>query len=97
MSTHTYVQVGDRRMAVSNLDKVLYPASDFTKAQVLDYYVRIAPLLLPHLSGRALTLKRYPHGVTGQFFYEKRCPSHRPDWVTTAPIYDTRNHQAINF
>jgi bifunctional non-homologous end joining protein LigD len=75
------VQVGERRLSLSNLDKVMYPAVGFTKGQVIDYYTRIAPALLPHLRDRPLTMKRYPDGVDGQFFYEKRTPSHAPDWV----------------
>jgi bifunctional non-homologous end joining protein LigD len=75
------VQVEGRRLSLSNLDKVMYPAVGFTKGQVIDYYTRIAPALLPHLRDRPLTMKRYPDGVEGQFFYEKRTPSHTPDWV----------------
>jgi bifunctional non-homologous end joining protein LigD len=75
------VQVQGRRLSLSNLDKVMYPAVGFTKGQVIDYYTRIAPALLPHLRDRPLTMKRYPDGVEGQFFYEKRTPSHTPDWV----------------
>ena len=73
--------IGGRTVRLSNLDKVLYPEAGFTKGQVIDYYTRIAPAVLPHLRGRPLTLKRYPNGVDGQFFYEKQCPGHRPDWV----------------
>jgi bifunctional non-homologous end joining protein LigD len=75
------VQVDGRRLSLSNLDKVLYPEAGFTKGQVIDYYTRIAPVLLPHLRDRPLTMKRYPDGVEGQFFYEKRIPSHAPEWV----------------
>ena len=75
-----------RTLSLSNLDKVMYPEVGFTKGQVIDYYTRVAPVLLPHLRGHPLTMKRYPNGVEGQFFYEKQCPSHRPDWVSTAPI-----------
>jgi bifunctional non-homologous end joining protein LigD len=75
------VDVEGRRLSLSNLDKVLYPAVGFTKGQVIDYYTRIAPAVLPHLRDRPLTLKRYPNGVEGQYFYEKRCPSHAPEWV----------------
>ena len=78
------VQVGGRTLSLSNLEKVLYPKTGFTKSQVIDYYVRIAPVLLPHLEGRPLTFKRYPDGVEGGHFYEKNCPSHRPKWVPTA-------------
>jgi bifunctional non-homologous end joining protein LigD len=75
------VEVEGRRLSLSNLDKVLYPAVGFTKGQVIDYYTRIAPALLPHLRDRPLTLKRYPNGVDAGHFYEKRCPSHAPEWV----------------
>jgi bifunctional non-homologous end joining protein LigD len=80
-SRRVEVQVEERRLSLSNLDKVMYPAVGFTKGQVIDYYTRIAPALLPHLRDRPLTMKRYPDGVEGQFFYEKRTPSHAPDWV----------------
>ena len=80
------VDVLGRTLSLSNLDKVLYPAAGFTKGQVIDYYTRVAPYVLPHLEGRALTLKRYPNGVDGQFFYEKNAPSHRPEWVRTATV-----------
>ncbi len=75
------VTVEERRLSLSNLDKVMYPEVGFTKGQVIDYYTRIASVLLPHLRDRPLTLKRYPNGVDGGHFYEKRCPSHAPDWV----------------
>jgi bifunctional non-homologous end joining protein LigD len=80
------VEVEGRRLSLSNLDKVMYPASGFTKGQLIDYYTRVAPVLLPHLRDRPLTLKRYPNGVEGQYFYEKQCPSHRPDWVRSEPV-----------
>jgi bifunctional non-homologous end joining protein LigD len=75
------VEVQGRRLSLSNLDKVMYPAVGFTKGQVIDYYTRVSSVLLPHLRDRPLTMKRYPNGVEGEFFYEKRCPSHAPDWV----------------
>jgi bifunctional non-homologous end joining protein LigD len=75
---------------------VLYP-SGFTKGEVIDYYVRVAPALLPHLRGRPLTLKRYPNGSDAGHFYEKRCPEHRPDWVNTAPVWSSREKGEINF
>ena len=80
-STRVEVEVEGRRLSLSNLDKVLYPRSGFAKGQVIDYYSRVAPAVLPHLRDRPLTLKRYPNGVEGQYFYEKNCPSHAPDWV----------------
>ncbi len=79
-------EVGGRQVKLSNLDKVLYPEAGFAKRDVIDYCARVAPYVLPHLEGRALTLKRYPNGVDAQFFYEKNAPSHRPDWVETARV-----------
>lgn len=80
------IDSGGTRLVLSNLEKVLYSGCGFTKAHVLDYYRRMAPFILPHLRGRALTLKRYPEGVDNQFFFEKRCPQHRPPWVETAVV-----------
>lgn len=80
------LEVGGTKVGVSNLDKVLYPQAAFTKGQVIDYYVRVSPVLLPHLTKRPITLKRYPDGVEGFFFYEKRCPAHRPEWVRTTRV-----------
>ena len=80
------VDVEGRRLKLSNLDKVLYPATGFAKGQVIDYYSRVAPAVLAHLQGRALTLKRYPNGVEGKYFYEKQKPSHAPEWVRSATI-----------
>ncbi|MDQ3604129.1 MAG: non-homologous end-joining DNA ligase [Actinomycetota bacterium] len=80
------VEVEGRRLRLTNLDKVLYPETGFTKGQVLDYYTRAAPWLLPHLQGRALTLKRYPNGVESGHFYEKQKPSHAPEWVRSEAI-----------
>ena len=77
------VQVDGRRLSVSNLDKVMYPLVGFTKAQVIDYYVRVAQVMLAHIGDRGVTLRRWPDGVTGESFFEKRCPRHRPDWVPT--------------
>jgi bifunctional non-homologous end joining protein LigD len=78
--------VDGRTLRLSNFDKVLYPKAGFTKGDMIDYYTRVAPALLPHLRDRPLTLKRYPNGVEGQYFYEKNCPSHRPEWVRTEGI-----------
>ncbi|HLO27204.1 MAG TPA: non-homologous end-joining DNA ligase, partial [Geobacteraceae bacterium] len=80
------VEIAGRRLSLSNLDKDLYPSYGFTKAHVLEYYSRIAAFILPHLKDRALTLKRHPEGVEKPFFFEKRCPLHRPGWVTTAEL-----------
>jgi len=91
------LSVDGREVPVSNLDKIYYPEPGFTKAQVIDYYSRISPVLMPHLRDRPLTLKRYPDGVTGKFFYEKRCPPYRPDWVQTAPVWSEANKEKINY
>ncbi|HEV7863885.1 MAG TPA: non-homologous end-joining DNA ligase [Acidimicrobiia bacterium] len=93
----TLVEIGGKQLKLSNLEKVLYPDAGFTKGQVIDYYSRIAPALLPHLRGRPLTLKRYPNGVDSGYFYEKQCPSHRPDWVQVAPVWSGHNRRVINF
>jgi bifunctional non-homologous end joining protein LigD len=85
------VEVEGRHLSLGNLDKVLYPEAGFTKAEVIDYYLRVAPALVPHLAGRALTLRRWPDGVDGQGFFEKRCPKHRPDWMPVAPGPGDRN------
>ena len=82
----TIVEMAGRRLPLSNLEKDLYPSYGFTKAQILEYYRGIAQFVLPHLKDRALTLKRYPEGVEKEFFFEKRCPSHRPVWVKTSEI-----------
>jgi bifunctional non-homologous end joining protein LigD len=97
MSTPTIVEVQGRKLKLTNLEKVLYPASGFTKGQVVDFYVRIAPVLVPHLAGRALTMKRYPEGVDHEYFFEKNAPMHRPDWVKTAPIWSESNHRTVHF
>jgi bifunctional non-homologous end joining protein LigD len=80
------VRVGGRTLKVTNLDKVLYPQAGFTKRDYVEYLVHVAPAMLAHLEGRPLTRKRYPDGVDGKSFFEKQCPSHRPEWVATAPI-----------
>lgn len=92
------MQIDSRTLSLSNLDKPMYPEARFTKGHVIDYYTRIAPALLPHLRDRPLTLKRYPDGVQGPHFYEKQCPSHRPDWVETTVVGSSRARDGrINF
>ena len=91
------VEIDGRVLSLSNLDKVMYPRAGFTKGQVVEYYTRVAPAVLPHLRGRPLTLKRYPDGVEGPFFYEKQSPSHRPEWVRTAAIWSRHNARTIDF
>ena len=93
------VEVEGRQLALSNLDKVLYPEG-FTKGQVLDYYTRIAPVLLPHLADRPLTLKRWPDGVQGHSFFEKNAPSYRPEWLRTETLPSpgsTKKRESIDY
>src|SRR6186997_1511564 len=97
MSKKAELIVDDRKLQVSNLDKVLYPKAGFTKGQVIDYYIRIAPVLLPHLKDRPLTMKRYPNGVDQPFFYEKNCPAHRPSWVKTARVWSEGNQRDMHY
>ncbi len=97
MPAKTLVKIAGQELALSNLDKVFYPDTGFTKGQMIDYYIRVAPVLLPHLAGRPVTLKRYPDGASDDFFYQKECPSHRPDWLPTAPVWSEGNNRNINF
>jgi bifunctional non-homologous end joining protein LigD len=96
MSKPSVVEIAGKHLSLTNLDKVLYPAG-FTKGEVIDYYARIAPVLLPHLAGRPLTLKRYPEGVDKEYFFEKNATKHRPDWVKTAPIWSEGNQRNVNY
>jgi bifunctional non-homologous end joining protein LigD len=96
-STSVEVEIEGRQLKLSNLDKVLYPEAGFTKGQVIDYYTRVATVLLPHLRQRPLTLKRYPNGVSAQFFYEKNCPKHRPDWVGTVTVWSRSNKADMQY
>jgi len=82
------VEVEGKELKLSNLDKVLYPKAGFTKGEMVDYYAKVAPAIVPHLSGRAVTLRRFPEGVEDldAAFFEKRCPKHRPKWVKTAKV-----------
>src|SRR5256885_4746381 len=97
MSQKAELIVEDRKIQVSNLEKVLYPKAGFAKGQVIDYFIRIAPVLLPHLRDRPLTMKRYPDGVEGEFFYEKNCPAHRPKWVQTAKVWSEGNKRTMHY
>jgi bifunctional non-homologous end joining protein LigD len=96
-NSDTTLEVEGHKITVSSLDKILYPEVGFTKGDVINYYIRIAPVLLPHVKDRALTLKRYPNGVDGPFFYEKACPSHRPPWVETTPVYVAAKARTIDY
>jgi bifunctional non-homologous end joining protein LigD len=95
LPTKGTVEVDGRTLKLSNFNKVLWPRTGFTKGDMIRYYAEIAEVLIPHLHGRPLTLKRYPNGVEGQYFYEKQCPSHRPDWVQTAQV-DKVNYCVCN-
>ena len=98
--TKVVVDVEGRQVALTNLEKVLYPEVGFAKGQVLDYYTRIAPVLLPHLAGRALTRKRYPDGVEGQVFFEKNAPRGTPDWVRVVTLPSpgsSKNRETVDY
>jgi bifunctional non-homologous end joining protein LigD len=100
MAERVTVEVDGRQLTLSNLDKVLYPATGFTKGEVIDYYTRIAPVLLPHLADRALTIKRYPNGVDGAFFFEKNAARGTPPWVRTVTLPvpgSTMNRETIDY
>ena len=88
MPTSRQVEIEGRELKLTNVEKVLYPKSGFTKGEMIDYYVKVAPVMIPHLSGRAVTLRRFPEGVEDldAAFFEKRCPKHRPKWVKTATV-----------
>jgi bifunctional non-homologous end joining protein LigD len=97
MGKPSVVEIEGKHLSLTNLDKVLYPKTGFTKGQVIDYCARIAPVLLPHLKDHPLTLKRYPGGVDQEFFFEKNATKHRPDWVKTAPIWSEGNQRNVNY
>jgi bifunctional non-homologous end joining protein LigD len=86
-----HVDIDGREVRVRNLDKVMYPKSAYTKGDVVDYYDAVAGVLVPHLRRRPITLKRWPDGIDGQFFYEKQCPRHRPGWVATVDVPSERS------
>jgi bifunctional non-homologous end joining protein LigD len=94
---HVEIEVGGRRLRLSNRDKVLYPDAGFTKGELIDYYTAVAPFLLPHLAGHPVRLKRYPDGVKESYFYEKRCPTYRPEWVKTAPVWSGRQAGTLDY
>ena len=95
VSEKTYISIEGRELQLSNLDKVFYPGSGFTKGDVIKYYIAIAPALLVHLKDRPVTLKRYPDGVESKFFYQKECPEHRPSWLETIPV--SSDKRKINY
>lgn len=87
--------VGGRRLSIGNLDRVIYPAPGVTKAELLRYYTRIAPVMLPHLRNRLLHMHRYPEGVDGPRFWQKECPEHKPEWVPTVGVWSDDKQQEI--
>jgi bifunctional non-homologous end joining protein LigD len=93
----TEVEFAGRQLRLSNLDKVLFPAAGFTKGEVIGYYQAIAETMLPHVTGRPMTLKRYPNGVDSGFFYEKNCPKHRPDWLPTVAVDAPSAKRTVHF
>jgi len=99
VATSQQVEVDGRELKLTNLDKVLYPETGFSKGEVVDYYAKVAPAILPHLQRRALTLRRFPEGVddSDAAFFEKRCPKHRPDWVKTAAVEAGPHAGVIDF
>jgi len=97
MKTVREIEVEGNRLKLSNLDKVLYPSAGFTKAQVIDYYARIGPVMLPHLEGHPVTMKRYPDGVEGEYFYEKECPAYHPGWVSTKSVQSNNERSVVNY
>ena len=97
MPDSSIVEIQGRDLKLSNLQKVLYPAVGFTKKDVIDYYARIAPVMLPQLHDRCLTRKRYPDGVDGEPFFEKNAPMHKPDWVKTAGVWSGGGHRTVHY
>ncbi len=91
------VEVDGRRLSIRNLDRVVFPRAGTRKDQLLDYYVRIAEVMLPHLRDRLLHLHRYPEGVEGPRFWQKECPAHRPEWVETIPVWSRDKGADINY
>lgn len=93
----TTLEIEGHALKVSNLEKVLYPESGFTKGDVIRYFIDVSPVLLPHLRDRPITMKRYPEGVDHFFFYEKNCPRYRPEWVSTAEVMSHRRGGMMQF
>ena len=91
------VKIGNKKLALSNIDKVLYPEIGFTKGQVIDFYSRVAPYILPHIENRPITLKRYPNGIKGKHFYEKNAPSFTPAWIKTFRVQRSSSESMINY
>ncbi|MEN6645284.1 MAG: non-homologous end-joining DNA ligase [Armatimonadia bacterium] len=97
MSKTLETQLAGHTLRLSNLDKVLYPSVGFTKAEVIDYYVRIADTVMPHVRNRPMTMARYPDGVEGEMFYQKRCPDHKPDYVRKVYVWSETYKRKVTF
>ena len=97
MKTAVEVDIAGKSLRLTNLEKVFYAQTGFTKGQMIQYYTDIAPAILPHLKSRMVTLKRYPDGSGGMFFYEKNCSANRPDWIRTAPMWSEGNQRDVNY
>jgi len=93
----TTVKIGKITVKLSNLEKVLYPEVGFTKGQVIEYYLKMSGIIVPHVKNRPLTLKRYPNGVDGMMFYEKRCPPHAPPWIKTVTVTSRREDGKLTY
>jgi bifunctional non-homologous end joining protein LigD len=93
----TSVKIGKTQVNLSNLEKVLYPEVGFTKGQVIEYYLKMSPLIVPQVKTRPLTLKRYPNGVDGMMFYEKRCPPHAPSWIKQVTVTSRREEGKLSY
>ncbi len=97
MPKKSQLEIEGKSLLVSNLEKILYPDVGFTKGDLINYYIRISPVLLPHMKQRPISLKRYPEGVNGFYFYEKQCPAHRPDWMYTTRVPSQREAGYIDY
>jgi DNA ligase D-like protein (predicted polymerase) len=91
------LQVGQRRLTIRNLDRVVFPSTGTTKGELLSYYVQVGEVMLPHLRERLLHMHRYPEGVTGPRFLQKGCPQYRPDWLPTAPVWSRDKGESIDY
>ena len=93
----TTLEIDGKDLALTNLDKVMYPETGFTKGQVIEYYKNISRYILPHIEDRPITMKRFPNGIDGQYFYEKQAPSHTPSWAKTFQVPSNRKNSVINY
>src|SRR5215213_4722532 len=96
-ATSGQLEVGGRVLNIRHLHRVIFPESGTTKAELLDYYVRVADAMLPHLRDRLLHMHRYPEGVAGPRFWQKACPEYRPDWVPTVPVWSHEKQANIDY